>query len=281
MIILLIVLAVVASLAYVISRQRSTENTVSINEVDRMDGHEFEYFCAKLLRTDGFSNVVVTQGSGDQGVDITATKGGVSYAVQCKRYSKHLGNTPVQEVYAGKRLYNCSGAIVMTNQYFTKGAIEAADATGVILWDRNYLQKLIRQRNMSIINYEQARKRIEAKGEKLYYPDESAWPHCAVPDIDMAYYEGLPHVEYVPGQKEYVKMFMLTLDELHGDDIVELISEVLTPEEAEHFAKAMEKHSYAITSVADNKVYARVHYRSIEANGIENNGKYYVFANWA
>lgn len=281
MISLLIILAVVILLAYVISRQSPTENTVSINDVDRMDGHEFEHFCADLLRIDGFHSIVVTQGSGDQGVDITAAKGGAKYAIQCKRVSRKLGNKPIQEVVSGKGMYNCSKTIVMTNQYFTKGGVEAAKANEVILWDRDYLQQLIAKKNMSIINYEQARKRIEAKGEKLYYPDESAWPHCAVPDIDMAYYEELPHVEYVPGQKEYVKMFMLTLGELHGDDIVELISEDLTSEEAEHFAKAMEKHSYAITSVVDNKVYAKVHYRSIEANGIENDGKYYVFANWA
>ena len=37
-----------------------------------MDGHEFEYFCGDLLKKNEFSNVEVTRGSGDQGIDIIA-----------------------------------------------------------------------------------------------------------------------------------------------------------------------------------------------------------------
>ncbi len=49
-------------------------NNVDLSAVDYMDGHDFEYWCADLLRHNGFSNVRVTQGSGDQGVDILAQK---------------------------------------------------------------------------------------------------------------------------------------------------------------------------------------------------------------
>ena len=49
--------------------------------VDAMDGHEFEYFCAELLKENGFVNVEVTQASGDFGVDVLAEKDGVTYAV--------------------------------------------------------------------------------------------------------------------------------------------------------------------------------------------------------
>ena len=114
-----------------------------ISEVDGMDGHEFEYFCADLLRKDGFSDVSVTKGSGDQGVDILATKGGIKYAIQCKNYASALGNTPVQEVNAGKTFYNCHVGVVMTNSTFTPGAKSLAQATGVLLWDRAVLQKMM------------------------------------------------------------------------------------------------------------------------------------------
>lgn len=59
--------------------------------VDAMDGHEFEYFCAELLKENGFVNVEVTQASGDFGVDVLAEKDGVTYAVQCKCYSDKVG----------------------------------------------------------------------------------------------------------------------------------------------------------------------------------------------
>ena len=39
-----------------------------------MDGYEFEYQCAKILRQKHFSKIEVTRSSGDQGVDIIAFK---------------------------------------------------------------------------------------------------------------------------------------------------------------------------------------------------------------
>ena len=113
--------------------------------IDAMEGHEFERFIADLLRKLSYQNVEVTRGSGDQGVDVLAEKDGVRYAIQCKCYSSDLGNTPVQEVNTGKVIYHCHVGVVVTNRYFTSGAKEAANATGVLLWDRSKLQGLIRQ----------------------------------------------------------------------------------------------------------------------------------------
>lgn len=111
---------------------------------DNMDGHDFEYLCADILKRNGFSRVKVTQGSGDQGIDIIAYKNGLKYGIQCKRYSKNVGNKAVQEVYAGKTFYSCDVAAVITNQYFTKSALELAERNGVLLWDRNQLNKFIK-----------------------------------------------------------------------------------------------------------------------------------------
>ncbi len=116
---------------------------VSLDSVDSMEGQEFEYWCSDLLKRNGFSSVEVTKGSGDQGVDIVATKDGVRYAIQCKRYISSLGNKPVQEVHAGKTIYKCHVGVVMTNSYFTSGAKELAEATGVLLWDRDTLQAMM------------------------------------------------------------------------------------------------------------------------------------------
>lgn len=111
--------------------------------VDLMDGHEFERWCSVLLLKTGFARADVTPGSGDQGVDILAEKDGIYYAIQCKCYSHDLGNTPIQEVYAGKEMYRCQVGVVMTNRYFTTGAKQLAEQTRVLLWDRDKLKKLI------------------------------------------------------------------------------------------------------------------------------------------
>lgn len=110
---------------------------------DTMEGHDFEYYCADLLKNNGFYNVSVTQGSGDQGIDVLAEKGGVKYGIQCKCYSKDIGNKAVQEAFAGKTFYHCHVAAVLTNRFFTKSAQELAAVNQVLLWDRNQLEKFV------------------------------------------------------------------------------------------------------------------------------------------
>ena len=114
-----------------------------ISNIDGMEGHEFEYYCAGLLEHNGFSKVSVTPGSGAQGVDIVAIKDGMRYAIQCKNYATPLSNKPIQEVFAGKTFYDCQIGVVMTNSTFTSGAIALAKATGILLWDRTVVQQLM------------------------------------------------------------------------------------------------------------------------------------------
>lgn len=110
---------------------------------DEMEGHEFEYFCAQLLRQNHFEDVEVTKGSGDQGIDILAQKDGIKYGIQCKCYTSDIGNKAVQEAFSGKTFYGCHVAAVLTNRYFTKSARELAESNGVLLWDRDKLNSLI------------------------------------------------------------------------------------------------------------------------------------------
>jgi len=118
---------------------------------DEMEGHQFEQFCASILRKNGFESVDVTRGSGDQGVDIIAERDGIKYAIQCKRYSQAVGNKAVQEVFAGKTFYHCHVGAIITNNYFTKPAIELAKENGIVLWDRDFLLKNIDSEDSDIV----------------------------------------------------------------------------------------------------------------------------------
>lgn len=100
-------------------------------------GHEYEHLCAERLRKCGFSGISVTQGSGDQGLDVLATRKGAKYGIQCKYYSGPVGNSAVQEAYAGAKYYNCDFAVVLTNSTFTKSAKELAGSTNVLLWEQD------------------------------------------------------------------------------------------------------------------------------------------------
>lgn len=121
-------------------RQRKT------NLLDEMEGREFEYFCADLLTNKGFMEVEVTKGSGDYGIDILAQKEGITYAIQCKCYQSPVGIKAIQEAYAGRDYYDCMVGAVLTNQYFTAPAVEAAKKLKILLWDRGYLESMMEEK---------------------------------------------------------------------------------------------------------------------------------------
>ena len=110
-----------------------------------MDGYQFEEQCAIILKRKHFSKIEVTKSSGDQGVDIIAYKHRKKYGIQCKYYTYPVGNKAVQEAYAGKEYYDRMVGAVLTNQYFTKPAVEAAKKLKILLWDRGYLDSMIEE----------------------------------------------------------------------------------------------------------------------------------------
>lgn len=115
-------------------------------DMDLMEGRDFERFCAELLKRRGFLEVEVTKGSGDYGVDILAEKDGVTYAIQCKCYdATPVGVSAIQEAYAGRDYYDRMVGAVMTNQYFTSPAVEAARKLKILLWDRGYLERMMEE----------------------------------------------------------------------------------------------------------------------------------------
>lgn len=113
----------------------------------KITGYEYEYCCANYLKHHGFKDVRVTQGSGDQGIDIVARKHHHWYGIQCKYYSGPVGNKAVQEAYTGSAYRGCDRAMVITNSYFTDSAEKLAQTTGVELmqWMQPHHGKTLRR----------------------------------------------------------------------------------------------------------------------------------------
>ncbi len=94
---------------------------------------EYERACGMILEKQGY-RISWIGGRGDQGVDLIAeSEDGRKIAIQCKKYMSPVGNSGVQEVYAGAQVHSCNYCIVVCYSGFTIGAIEAADRTGVVL----------------------------------------------------------------------------------------------------------------------------------------------------
>ena len=106
--ILLLALAAIFTVRFFRSRSRRSE-------MDDMEGHEFEYFCADLLKDNGFTEVEVTRGSGDYGVDVFAVKGKEKLAIQAKMYgssSRMVNRQAMMELYGAAAYFDCTGAVL-------------------------------------------------------------------------------------------------------------------------------------------------------------------------
>jgi HJR/Mrr/RecB family endonuclease len=97
---------------------------------DAMSPADFEVFCAEELRRTGWTASVTGQ-SRDQGADVIAEKAGTRVVLQCKLYSRQVGNKSVQEAAAARAHELADHAIVVTNNGYTPAA-EALAATNRI-----------------------------------------------------------------------------------------------------------------------------------------------------
>jgi restriction system protein len=107
-----------------------------IDEIDNMSGKTFEKYLEVLFEKLGY-RVERTRYVGDYGADLVTSKDGVKTVIQAKRYKSKAGVKAIQEAVAAKGYYDCSKAMVVTNNFYTQQAIELARRNQVELWDRN------------------------------------------------------------------------------------------------------------------------------------------------
>lgn len=118
-----------------------------------MDGKTFEKYLEVLFEKLEY-RVERTKYIGDYGADLVTTKDGVKTIIQAKRYKNKVSIKAVQEAVAAKGYYGCSSAMVVTNNFYTKPAVDLAKANDVQLWDRNDLIKALlslKKENLAVI----------------------------------------------------------------------------------------------------------------------------------
>ncbi len=123
---------------------------VTMYLVDAMDGFQFEDFLVKIFQTMGY-DVKETKRTQDQGADLFVSRFDKNIVIQAKNYSASVGNSAVQQAISAKTFYGCDEAMVVTNSYFTKSAIELAESALVRLIDRDELQKYLEDYNQKLI----------------------------------------------------------------------------------------------------------------------------------
>ncbi|USG64793.1 restriction endonuclease [Brevibacillus ruminantium] len=115
-----------------VNRPFSDEDLLTA-DIDSLSGTDFERLMECFYRDKGYK-VERVGGSGDNEVDlILQDKKGYKIAVQCKRWKKNVGNDVVLRLKAGKQVYGCYDAWIVTTSHFTKTAIEIAEPLNIKL----------------------------------------------------------------------------------------------------------------------------------------------------
>jgi len=102
-------------------------------DVDMLSGSDFERLMELYYISKGYS-VTRVGGAGDHEVDlILKGKEGYKIAVQCKRWTRDVGNDIVLRLKAGKQVHGCYDAWIVATSNFTKAAKEAAERLNIKL----------------------------------------------------------------------------------------------------------------------------------------------------
>ena len=105
-------------------------------------GADFEGYLQYIFSRLGYG-VLQTKGSGDMGADLVLTKNDVKCVIQAKYYSSSVGFDAVKEIHTAKDIYKANKAAVVTNNTFTKQAVETARRLNIVLIDGSKLQRLV------------------------------------------------------------------------------------------------------------------------------------------
>jgi restriction system protein len=112
------------------------------NDVSSLSPLAYEDYCALVLRDAGWH--ARTTPLQDQGADVVAVLRGTKAVIQCKMYTRPVGNRAVQEVIAGKMYYGAQIAVVVSPASYTFSAMDLASRTQVLLLHHDQLHLLDR-----------------------------------------------------------------------------------------------------------------------------------------
>lgn len=136
---------------------------LTIDDIDRMDGFAFEVFCCVLWGKRGFQASLTQKRGGDGGVDVIALKGRTGELLQCKSsVNAEVGWDAIKEVTAGAARYQARFAgtrlwrVAVTNQRFTTGAAEHANANHVELVTRSRLLDYLTDHPITNLEFDDA-----------------------------------------------------------------------------------------------------------------------------
>ncbi|WP_368901924.1 restriction endonuclease [Oceanobacillus oncorhynchi] len=118
---------------------------------EEMNGEEFEKFIAELFQKMGF-RTQITNITGDGGIDIEARYDGMifqgDYLIQCKRWSKKVGEPPVRDLYGVVKDRNVVKGFLITSTDFSAKARAFAEGKNIELINGQGIKEILYKMNM-------------------------------------------------------------------------------------------------------------------------------------
>ncbi|MDY7220997.1 restriction endonuclease [Halalkalibacterium halodurans] len=176
---IIVVITVVLLVGWVVYRLKEKKRydvaKITIRDIDRMDGHEFEDYLFVLLAGLGYNETYQTKKSRDFGADLLFNdSSGARTVVQAKCLSDALGVKAIQEVFTAKVYYQAEKAIVITStETISDPCRRLASAAEVKLIEREALQEIIALFKRE--QMKQAQDVIEAPPEKIKTTPEDSY----------------------------------------------------------------------------------------------------------
>lgn len=131
---------------YEMSKQNDLSANQQVTSLDTLDGHEFEDIVEKLIKQMGFVTDERKRAA-DGGIDISAVSEqpllGGRYIIQCKRYSKPVGEPVIRDLFGVVNSERANKGILISNSTFTNEALEFAKEKPLELIGGEKLAKLL------------------------------------------------------------------------------------------------------------------------------------------
>lgn len=133
-----------AALPPAIDGKRYKIHHMNIEEIDKMEGTEFELFLSKLY--DGMGYYAEVTPHNDYGIDVIIIMDKIKTGIQAKCYGegRTIGVEAVNEVCGGAGYWKVQKKMVITNRYFSKKALITAESNNIEMIDRDGLQLLLK-----------------------------------------------------------------------------------------------------------------------------------------
>ena len=125
-------------------RKQQQTKAIQLSGVDVMDGFVFEKYVLELLKDQGFQHARLTE-KYDLGVDAIADKDGERWGIQIKRNHHKTKAESVRAAVTALNHYQCTRAMVISNNFFTGSARQLAESNRCVLIDRRQLGSWIAQ----------------------------------------------------------------------------------------------------------------------------------------